>query len=176
MATAPKPASWSYSEDFVAEDEVLTAARARAAEVNAVPIGAGAGAALRFVAAVLGAKNAVEIGTFPGGRDFDDPALFPFFVACAELDVAIFVHPASPLVGQDRLTKYYFPLIVGNPLETALAISKLIFHLAQRERGIRNLLSAVMIKVLVIGLRRPPLQGSIYVVVVEVCADGLYTP
>src|SRR3954462_11291622 len=55
------------------------------------------------------------------------------------------------------------------------AISKLIFHLAQLERGIRNLLSAVMIKVLVIGLRRPPLQGSIYVVVVEVCADGLYT-
>lgn len=69
----------------------------------------------------------VEIGTFPGGRDFDDPALFPFFEACAELDVAIFVHPANPLVGQDRLTKYYFPLIVGNPLETALAISKLIF-------------------------------------------------
>ena len=44
-----------------------------------------------------------------------------------DLDVAIFVHPASPLVGQERLTRYYFPLIVGNPLETALAISKLIF-------------------------------------------------
>ena len=41
--------------------------------------------------------------------------------------MAVFVHPATPLVGQDRLTKYYFPLIVGNPLETALAISKLIY-------------------------------------------------
>jgi aminocarboxymuconate-semialdehyde decarboxylase len=71
--------------------------------------------------------RAVEIGTFPGGRDFDDPALFPFFEACAALDVGIFVHPANPLIGQERLTKYYFPLIVGNPLETALAISKLIF-------------------------------------------------
>jgi aminocarboxymuconate-semialdehyde decarboxylase len=71
--------------------------------------------------------RAVEIGTFPGGRDFDDPALFPFFEACAALDVAIFVHPANPLIGQERLGKYYFPLIVGNPLETALAISKLIF-------------------------------------------------
>jgi len=71
--------------------------------------------------------RAVEIGTCPGGRDFDDPVLFPFFEACADLDVAVFVHPANPLVGQDRLTKYYFPLIVGNPLETALAISKLIF-------------------------------------------------
>jgi aminocarboxymuconate-semialdehyde decarboxylase len=71
--------------------------------------------------------RAVEIGSCPAGRDFDDPELFPFFEACAELDMAVFVHPAVPLVGQERLTKYYFPLIVGNPLETALAASKLIY-------------------------------------------------
>ena len=71
--------------------------------------------------------RAVEIGSCPAGRDFDDPALFPFFEACAALDVAVFVHPASPLVGQERLTRYYFPLIVGNPLETALAASKHIY-------------------------------------------------
>ena len=71
--------------------------------------------------------GAVEIGTCPGGRDFDDPALFPFFAACRDLGMAVFVHPATPLAGQERLGKYYFPLIVGNPLETALAISKLIF-------------------------------------------------
>jgi aminocarboxymuconate-semialdehyde decarboxylase len=71
--------------------------------------------------------RAVEIGSCPGGRDFDDPELLPFFEACAALDVAVFVHPASPLVGQERLTRYYFPLIVGNPLETALAASKLIY-------------------------------------------------
>jgi len=70
---------------------------------------------------------AVEIGTCPGGRDFDDPALFPFFAACRDLGVAVFVHPAAPQVGQERLTKYYFPQIVGNPLETAVAISKLIY-------------------------------------------------
>jgi predicted O-methyltransferase YrrM len=58
-----KSASWTYSEEFVKEDEVLTAARARAAEVSAVPIGAGGGAALRFVAALLDAKNVVEVGT-----------------------------------------------------------------------------------------------------------------
>ena len=73
------------------------------------------------------ALSAVEIGTCPGGRDLDDPALFDFFAACRDLGMAVFVHPATPLVGQERLTKYYFPLIVGNPLETALAISKLIF-------------------------------------------------
>ena len=71
--------------------------------------------------------GAVEIGTCPGGRDFDDPVLFPFFAACRDLGMAVFVHPANPLVGQERLTQYYFPLIVGNPLETALCVSKLIF-------------------------------------------------
>jgi aminocarboxymuconate-semialdehyde decarboxylase len=71
--------------------------------------------------------RAVEIGSCPGGRDFDDPALVPFFEACRDLGVAIFVHPATPLVGGERLGKYYFPLIVGNPLETAVAISKLIY-------------------------------------------------
>lgn len=58
-----KPASWTYAENFIAEDEVLTDARKRATEVDAVPIGAGGGATLRFVAGLLNAKNVVEIGT-----------------------------------------------------------------------------------------------------------------
>jgi aminocarboxymuconate-semialdehyde decarboxylase len=81
---------------------------------------------LRHCREQLGLR-AVEIGSCPAGRDFDDPALFPFFEACAALDVAVFVHPATPLVGQERLARYYFPLIVGNPLETALAASTLIY-------------------------------------------------
>ena len=63
----------------------------------------------------------------PGRSRLRRPGPFPFFAACRDLGVAVFVHPAAPLVGQERLTKYYFPLIVGNPLETAVAISKLIY-------------------------------------------------
>jgi len=63
ISTGLKPASWTYAENFVAEDEVLRKARARAADVSAVPIGPGGGAALRFVAALLNARNVVEIGT-----------------------------------------------------------------------------------------------------------------
>jgi predicted O-methyltransferase YrrM len=63
IVTGIKPSSWSYADAFVAEDEVLTNARSRAAEVNAVPIGAGGGAALRFVVSVVEARNVVEIGT-----------------------------------------------------------------------------------------------------------------
>jgi predicted O-methyltransferase YrrM len=50
----------------VDEDEALTAARARAKEVGVVPIGNGGGAALRFVASLIGARAAVEIGTGTG--------------------------------------------------------------------------------------------------------------
>jgi len=42
---------------------VLTAARQRGNEVGAPPIGAGGGAALRFLAAAIGARHVVEIGT-----------------------------------------------------------------------------------------------------------------
>ena len=61
-----KPPSWSYAEEYVVEDAVLAAARARAAEVGVTPIGAGGGAALRFLASVLDARAVVEIGTGTG--------------------------------------------------------------------------------------------------------------
>ncbi|KAA1419645.1 O-methyltransferase [Nocardioides humilatus] len=60
------PSSWSFAETYVAEDDVLLGARARAQEVGAVAIGSGAGAALRFVASVLDARAVVEIGTGAG--------------------------------------------------------------------------------------------------------------
>src|SRR6185436_2798533 len=66
ISTPIKPASWSYAEGFVPEDEVLASARARAEEVGVVPIGSGGGAALRFLAAVLDARAVVEIGTGTG--------------------------------------------------------------------------------------------------------------
>jgi predicted O-methyltransferase YrrM len=59
-------ASWTFAETYVAEDEVLAAARARAEEVGVVAIGSGGGAVLRFLAAALEAKAVVEIGTGTG--------------------------------------------------------------------------------------------------------------
>jgi predicted O-methyltransferase YrrM len=66
IVTPPKPTSWSYAEEFVREDDVLTAGRSRAAEVGVVPIGSGGGAALQFLAAVTEARAVVEIGTGTG--------------------------------------------------------------------------------------------------------------
>ncbi len=67
MALQPiNPTSWTYAESYVAEDEVLAGARARAEEVGVVSIGSGGGAALRFLASVIEARAVVEIGTGTG--------------------------------------------------------------------------------------------------------------
>ena len=66
ITTPIKPASWTYAEAFVAEDDVLAAARARAEEVGVSPVSPGSGAALRFLASVLDARAVVEIGTGTG--------------------------------------------------------------------------------------------------------------
>lgn len=59
-------ASHRFAEEYVAEDPLLADARARAATLGCVPVGPGSGAALRLLAALLGARAVVEIGTGAG--------------------------------------------------------------------------------------------------------------
>ncbi|CAN5393992.1 O-methyltransferase [soil metagenome] len=58
--------SLSYVENFIAEDEVTAAARARGDELGCVPISPAGGAALRMLATVSQAKAVVELGTGAG--------------------------------------------------------------------------------------------------------------
>jgi predicted O-methyltransferase YrrM len=58
--------SLSYAENFIAEDEVTTAARARGDELGCVPIGPAGGAVLRLLANLVSAKAVVELGTGAG--------------------------------------------------------------------------------------------------------------
>src|SRR3954471_3458146 len=55
-----------HSEDYLVEDEVLLAARDAANQLGCAPIGPGAGAGLRFLAATISARAVVEIGTGAG--------------------------------------------------------------------------------------------------------------
>lgn len=64
--TASRIASFTYAESFVPEDPVLEGARARGTELGAVPIGTGGGAALRLLAAAVGARHVIEIGAGAG--------------------------------------------------------------------------------------------------------------
>jgi len=64
--SAQKPASWAYSEEFVAETEVIEKARVRSEELGCVAVMPGVGAVLRLLAAAANAKSVVEVGTGAG--------------------------------------------------------------------------------------------------------------
>src|SRR6266404_9326528 len=70
----------------------------------------------------------VEINPSVRGLDLTDAKLNldKFFAAVQALDVIIFMHPIGFTHGQ-RLVDHYFSNIIGNPLETTVATSHLIF-------------------------------------------------
>jgi aminocarboxymuconate-semialdehyde decarboxylase len=70
----------------------------------------------------------VEINPSVKGMDLADPklGLDKFFAAVQALDVIIFMHPIGFTHGE-RLVDHYFSNIIGNPLETTVATSHLIF-------------------------------------------------
>jgi aminocarboxymuconate-semialdehyde decarboxylase len=73
----------------------------------------------------LGFKG-VEVLTNVGGRELSDEAFAPFWAKAEELGALVVVHPNGFTEGK-RLSRFYFNNIVGNPLETALALHYLIF-------------------------------------------------
>ncbi|MBK6873448.1 MAG: O-methyltransferase [Kineosporiaceae bacterium] len=64
--SAPSPATWAYTENFVPEDDVVDRARGRARELGCEAVTPGAGAVLGLLAAAVQARGVVEIGTGAG--------------------------------------------------------------------------------------------------------------
>ncbi len=68
----------------------------------------------------------IQIGSHINQWNLSDENLFPFFRKAEELGAALFVHPWD-MVGQERMSKYWLPWLVGMPAEGALAIASMIF-------------------------------------------------
>jgi aminocarboxymuconate-semialdehyde decarboxylase len=66
------------------------------------------------------------VGTRAGERDFSDPAYEPLWAAAEESGAVLFLHPWGCTLGP-RLARSYLFNVVGNPAETTLALSHLIF-------------------------------------------------
>ncbi len=76
---------------------------------------------------VLGLRG-VEINPSVNDMDLTDPRLNleKFFARAQDLDVVIFMHPIGFTQGE-RLMDHYFNNVIGNPMETTIAASHLIF-------------------------------------------------
>lgn len=69
----------------------------------------------------------VQISTTAGyGVELDDPSLTPFWEAAVALDIPVLIHPWGCTLGE-RLDVGYMFNHVGNPTETSVALSRLIF-------------------------------------------------
>ena len=73
----------------------------------------------------LGFKG-VEILTNVDGRELSDPAFAPFWKKAEELGALVMIHPNGFTEGK-RFARFYFNNVIGNPLETTLALHYLIF-------------------------------------------------
>src|SRR5271154_1252640 len=68
----------------------------------------------------------VEILTNVDGQELSDPKFRPFFARAEQLGAFIMMHPNGFSHGE-RLTHFYFNNVLGNPLDTTLALHNLIF-------------------------------------------------
>ncbi len=70
--------------------------------------------------------RAIEINTNVMGEELSSPRLAPFFARAEELGVLLFMHPLGFSDGR-RLQNHYFNNVIGNPIESTIAIGYLIF-------------------------------------------------
>lgn len=68
----------------------------------------------------------IEISSNVNGKDLHAEELRPFWAAAEELGILIFIHPLG-FTQAERMREYYFNNLIGNPLESALAVGHLIF-------------------------------------------------
>ncbi len=98
------------------------------AAMGSVPLGAGGVAAaeeLAYAIQTLGLKG-VEVLAHVGEKELSDPDFEPFWAKVEALGAVVFIHP-SGYPQPDRLTRFYFNNVIGNPLDTTVAMHHLIF-------------------------------------------------
>ena len=83
-----------------------------------------------------GLKGA-QILTSVNGLELSDPQFAPFWDKAEELGAVILIHP-NGFTEAGRMTRFYFNNVIGNPLETTLALHYLIFDgVLERHPGLK---------------------------------------
>jgi aminocarboxymuconate-semialdehyde decarboxylase len=98
------------------------------AALGSVPLGAGGAAAadeLDHCVNELGLKGA-EVLAHMNERELSDPEFEVFWAKAEQLGAVVFIHPAA-FTEPRRFAHHYFSNIIGNPLDTTMALHHLIF-------------------------------------------------
>ena len=106
--------------------EYVSGAPDRLTALGSVPLGwPGAAEEARHCLDELGAAG-IAIGSRGGGHDLDDPVHEELWALLAERRAFVFLHP-SGVPDAHRLREFYLPQLAGYPMETALAVARLVF-------------------------------------------------
>lgn len=98
------------------------------AAMGSVPLQAGGQAAaeeLDYAMNTLGLKG-VEVLAHVGDLELSDPSFEPFWAKAEALGAIVFIHP-SGFTEPRRFGRFYFSNVIGNPLDTTMALHHLIF-------------------------------------------------
>ncbi len=87
--------------------------------------GEAAAAELEHAMTVLGLKG-VEVLAHVGDLELSDPTFEPFWAKAEALGAVVFIHPAG-FTEPRRFARFYFGNVIGNPLDTTMALHHLIF-------------------------------------------------
>jgi aminocarboxymuconate-semialdehyde decarboxylase len=121
--------------------EIVAGSKRIPAAIGSVPLQAGgeaAAAELDYAMTTLGLKG-VEVLAHVGDMELSDPSLEPFWAKAEALGAVIFIHPAG-FTEARRFTRFYFNNVIGNPLDTTMALHYLIFDgVLERYPGLKIL-------------------------------------
>ena len=113
------------------------------AAMGSVPLQAGGEAAaseLEYAVKTLGLKG-VEVLAHVGDLELSDPSFEPFWVKAEALGAVVFIHP-SGFTEPRRFGRFYFSNVIGNPLDTTMALHHLIFDgVLERYPGLKIIAS-----------------------------------
>lgn len=104
----------------------VSGARDRLLGLGSVPLGwPGAADEARRALDDLGLAG-IAIGSQGGGKDLDDPVNDDLWALLSERGTFTFMHPSGMPAGP-RLKDFWMPQLVGYPMETAIAVARLVF-------------------------------------------------
>lgn len=150
QVVSPSPSQYYYWADQALAERIVSALnegiaalclrspRLHGLGTVALQHGALAAAQLEYAVRDCGLRG-VEISTQVAGRGLDDASLEPFWASAERLGAVVFIHPFGTTLGT-RLDRHYLQNSIGQPLETTIALSQLIFGgVLDRHPGLRIL-------------------------------------